>query len=400
MYINPNMPSVYTIIFTEKCGLRCIFCDMYAQPGYKGGYTMPKQELFKTVEDIVETHRKTKKNPIRLLFSGGEPFLFWDWLEEIIRKYGKSVQYGFNTSGYGLTVDMLSFLSNYDVSFTLSVCGDEQISKWQRPSVNGKYDYWETVSKIFPVLLYYFPETQWKSILSRRMIPLMHRCWEAADRMGFREISFVPDFGDQPRNYLQKDGSVETKVLNTPWGEDDFKRLAEQYSLIAQEIGTGICQGKIRTLEVEISKVLTALFSPSPTTLNCGVLAGRGNWSVYQENKVSSGSCLTSIAQAEDITVNDIINSLSVPEKCPRDADCPYWASCLRDGCIKENYDEQGEFFRRTELGCRLTKAAGDAVVQMLNFLNEINPPFYSTFLNLISQQGGLLCRHIHPVRL
>ena len=75
----------------------------------------------------------------RLLFSGGEPLLYWDWIKEIIEKYQNRFQYAFNTSGYLFTPEMIEFLSHYQVNFVLSVDGDEKLTNYLRPVNAAKY---------------------------------------------------------------------------------------------------------------------------------------------------------------------------------------------------------------------------------------------------------------------
>ena len=48
---------------------------------------MTKDQIFSLVEkfDKLDDYNKIDT---RLLFTGGEPLLYWDWIKEIIEKYG------------------------------------------------------------------------------------------------------------------------------------------------------------------------------------------------------------------------------------------------------------------------------------------------------------------------
>ena len=66
---------------------------------------------------------------------------------------------------------------------------------WRRPNSNGfQYDYWDKIEPMFPAILYYFPNTIWKSIISKRLIPFLPKIYCAAANYGFRYIHFELDF--------------------------------------------------------------------------------------------------------------------------------------------------------------------------------------------------------------
>ena len=121
--------KVRTIIFTEACPLNCRYCDLKNDSGFSKSPPMTKEQIFSLVEEFDK-----EDNPeiieTRLLFSGGEPFLYWDWIKEIIELYGQRFQYAFNTCGYLLTDEILEFLANYRTSLVLSVDGNEKLTNY------------------------------------------------------------------------------------------------------------------------------------------------------------------------------------------------------------------------------------------------------------------------------
>lgn len=69
-----------------------------------------------------------------LLFTGGEPFLYWDWIKTIIDIYGDRFSYSFNTSGYCFTEEIIRYLSKLkSVDFVLSIDGTEKLTNYLRP---------------------------------------------------------------------------------------------------------------------------------------------------------------------------------------------------------------------------------------------------------------------------
>lgn len=153
-----NLVRVRSIIFTEACPLNCRYCDLQNDTQYGCKPQMTKEEVFEIVESYNQMDDPNIINT-RILFSGGEPFLFWDWIKEIMLKYGNRFQYSFNTSGYCFTEEILEFLSHYHTSFVLSVDGGEALTNYLRPVVANPYKvgYYKKLKQILPTLLYYFP---------------------------------------------------------------------------------------------------------------------------------------------------------------------------------------------------------------------------------------------------
>lgn len=60
----------------------------------------------------------------KITFSGGEPTLYFDLIEKIIKKIGKGISYSFVTNATLLNDDMVEFLNNYNVSVVTSYDGE------------------------------------------------------------------------------------------------------------------------------------------------------------------------------------------------------------------------------------------------------------------------------------
>lgn len=77
--------------------------------------------------------------------TGGEPFVRWDIIKKLIEKHGKNCRFDFNTSGYLLTPEIIEWLSDYQITWNLSVDGGENVTNYLRPLRNptkGAKTYW------------------------------------------------------------------------------------------------------------------------------------------------------------------------------------------------------------------------------------------------------------------
>lgn len=160
----------HTILFTEACPLECRYCYLKDSKDF-GNKDIPEKQILDRIASLAQ---KAEKSDIKqqLLLTGGEPFVKWDLIKEILIKYGNIFSYKFNTSGVLLDAEKIRFLSQYNVSFVLSIDGDERLTNYLRPN---KMDadgvgYFNIVRKIFPILLYYFPKTPYRIIISPRYI--------------------------------------------------------------------------------------------------------------------------------------------------------------------------------------------------------------------------------------
>ncbi len=90
-------PGIRTVIFLNKCNLRCKYCH--------NPETWTMKELNYTSEEIVQRILKNKpyyKNNGGVTFSGGEPLLQYDFLLETCKKLKKeNIHIAIDTSGVG-----------------------------------------------------------------------------------------------------------------------------------------------------------------------------------------------------------------------------------------------------------------------------------------------------------
>lgn len=368
-------PKIRTILFSEVCPLACTYCMLKTYPNYGAKCGFTKEKLFKEVEKAHEDGIE------RILFTGGEPFAFWPWIKEIIEKYGSEFEYSFNTSGYYCTDEVLEFLSKYKVYFTLSVDGPKKIAQWRRPNNgNYKYDYWDKFLENYTAILYYFPQTAWKTILTRRMIEYIPDIFDAAHEMGFRRVDMVIDFKEEGwRNGGEYD-----------WTEKDWEKFEMAMSYVSVKAMRDIENGEWPTLtgkQIDYLRFIVNSDHEKPFELQdiqCGVAEDRDIVSMYQENENLHGGCLKRCSPEKSLKeiYEDIKNAYE--EGCPVDKKCPYFRFCAISNCLKDNMSNTGSWFSCPESTCRKTRVECG---QLLLLLNQCKEEFkdnliFRTFLN------------------
>lgn len=361
-----RVPKVRTLLFTEICPLNCNYCNLRARKEWSDTEGFSKQKIFE------EVRKAEKEGVTRLLFTGGEPFCRWPWIKEIIEAYGNRFQYSFNTSGYLLTSEIIEFLSDYKVSFQLSVDGPREIAMWRRPNYHSDaYDYWDKFEKIIPDLLYYFPDTAWKSIISRRLIPFLPKIYAAAADYGFRKIQFELDFEEQEWRF--NDG-------REGWTDKDWKAFERAITVITAMMCEMMSQGIIPCLETHIWQYLRFMFRGwnnipfSIGNVNCGLSAERDIVSLYSE-KDSASNCMGEVQKKENISFLELLNKIEKEqsEGCqnPGAESCPYYAYCSKYSCLKDNWTATGKFFKFPDEWCKQTKIYCNAALYFITYCNN-----------------------------
>lgn len=377
--MNKNKIKILTVLFTEECPLRCRYCFLERDSTY-GKYEKYKIEEIKNSVSNFITELKENENGM-IVFTGGEPLLYWNEIKTIISENGNQIAYEFNTSGYLLTIEMLEFLSHYQVSFNLSVDGGEKFSNWRRPlkSDSGGVGYYKKTKEIFPYLLYYFPMTKYKVIVTKRCIDLMREQYLEAESLGFRNIEFVIDLNEKNTN-----GNLKRTTLTptgTVWEEKDYKAFYQQIMAIAVEISMGLANGIERAHIVGIDNFLKGMLNKSSNIPQCRILDGRTTKGLSREQT----SCLKCVGIENEFQASEqfFIELKENGNKCPRNKECKYYNICLSTSCLQDNMVTSGKLTVPAIDFCKFALAYGDAAIKILNFGNQfVEEEFYSMWLN------------------
>ena len=368
--------DIKTIIFTEDCPLDCRYCDPKNENSYKKHSGMNKKELF----DLLEKIDKECKKETKIIFSGGEPFLYWNWLKELIIKYQNRFVYEFNTSGYLLTEEILCFLHNYNCFFNLSVDGDEKLTNYLRPVKHTKYHtgYFKQLKKIIPSLLFYFPYTSYKLIVNARYVDLVYKMYLTAQELGFQTFTILIDFCHRRENNIEYQ----------KWTEEHTNILQQQlFKIVEHQILS--YQNNIKAPEViEINKILNFLTQPyknfSPDNIQCKLFDFRTITSVHQNNRQKKQHCFSRYFS----DLNDLYKVMEqqykeLNGKCKINSECPVFDYCCIHNCPQRGYTKSQNCFDFDLLECYINQCSYKAAIYFLELGNKLcsNNNLYNEYI-------------------
>lgn len=376
---------VHTVLFTKACPLHCRYC--YLEHGSPDVYeaqvesAITKEEFFHQLE-IYDKTDDPEEITSQILFTGGEPFLYWDWIKEAIEEYQYRFNYQFNTSGYCFTPEILEFLSNYTVNFVLSVDGNEKLTNYLRPVRGTRYHtgYYKKLKEILPYLLYYFPTTPFRIIVNSRYVDLLYEQYLEAERLGFKYFSFILDFDQRPSKL----------IADRPWDDSATEILQQQLDLILQEIVIGFEEGIRKPEVVGLNQVLRFLFNQKPFSTNnyeCQVFSGRDSFSLLGVEKPAS-SCFG------DVDLNNIQQQIEdayqqCNHQCPIDKECEAFEYCAQTSCPQSAYNAYGDFFHKEDLECLQIKLTYEMGLKLLVLLQDNNTKLGQRYLLKQMEEGG-----------
>lgn len=107
-----------TIMLGEKCNLSCKYC---LQKGFLTE-SVPCKTVDQKVYDFIKEESSHKKDgPMKLLFFGGEPLVYWETIKEIVSKTSDmNVRYTMITNGKLLTKEKIDYMNEHNFSITIS----------------------------------------------------------------------------------------------------------------------------------------------------------------------------------------------------------------------------------------------------------------------------------------
>lgn len=343
----------HTILFTEKCPLACTYCMLKSDSVFGTNEDLTEDQVDQMMEEF-NLSDDPEVYETRIVFTGGEPFLFWPMIKRQIEKWGNRFSYLFNTSGYLFTREILEFLRDYRVEFNLSVDGPSKVTDILRPTVNPNATpyYTKMSSEIFPELLYYFPMTTWKTIITKEFIGEVFNTYLECERQGFRRIHFILDF------------------LSTEWDAKEIQALQEEFykivthMIVRFENHEDVVQ--VRDFQNFIKTMLSSN-SASPDDLICKVFNGR---SLRSLNSPEDTWCMDNVGTMSEV-YERMKEELSRTSSCPRDPNCGYFKFCANFCCPKNSFEDSGLFYRPRDIECILNRIVGNATIALLHYANQ-----------------------------
>jgi sulfatase maturation enzyme AslB (radical SAM superfamily) len=362
------MGDLLYLVLTKECPIKCKYCDMEASVGLDN-WGITEEFAWQSIEDFY----KPELHGTQIIsFSGGEPFIKWPFIKRVIEKYQYTFIYNFYTSGYLLTDEILQYLSKYTVSFNLSLDGGPETTNYLRPlrnpSAKGK-SYWDRIVEVAPALLYYFPNTAAKVIVSEKTLPVLYKNYLAIERLGFDTFLLNMDIHAMEEPYYNMHRKPE--YLQEPWKEKEYEILDKQLTSVFEQIFLGFQQNKKRLLPTQIGYFMSknALTGRLDTPV-CKVYEGK---TTVGQNRVDDidierekRGCLQGSWKGVEGNHDDLVKEFDSLTTCPIDTACPFFNACVGFGCPSRNYLATGKYFTQTEDNCKLTKILGNLTVKLI----------------------------------
>ena len=140
-YLNGNLKGMILQV-TQNCNLKCRYCIYAGNTNLSRGHTsknMTWEVAKKSIDFFAE--KSIFSQTVEVGFYGGEPLLSFEMLKKCVdylsaKLYDRVVRYKITSNGTIMDDDILSFLEENDIDFTVSIDGTENIH-----NANRRYAY-------------------------------------------------------------------------------------------------------------------------------------------------------------------------------------------------------------------------------------------------------------------
>lgn len=120
-FLNQNIKSIF-IILGDNCNLNCKYCIQK----YKIENKIKNNKINSNIYSFIKRISLNQKNKIELIFYGGEPLLYFDKIQEIIKNtIFFNIKYRVITNGTLLTREIVKYFNRYNVAVTVSWDGSQ-----------------------------------------------------------------------------------------------------------------------------------------------------------------------------------------------------------------------------------------------------------------------------------
>lgn len=361
------MEATTTILMTNKCPLNCRYCNLAEtmQDSINKGIKDPTfEELDEMITNFIKENLQAESRTVTL--TGGEPFVRWDIIKKLIEKHGKNCRFDFNTSGYLLTPEIIEWLSDYQITWNLSVDGGESVTNYLRPLRNptkGAKTYWQKLKEIVPTLLYTFPSVYCKIIIPKRLIKNFYESYLELEQIGFKKMYVILDLTER-----------DTPNQEGTWTQQDYDDLLEQFKLVAEQRYIGMKYGIERMEIIQMEEIIKSLLNQkevTPFDLVCKILDGRSVSSMFAESIQEVAACYSSLGYTRDEFEKLLVKEYEKCDgKCPNNSNCPFFKHCSIRTCVKDNIEIRGNPYVPELAFCKITECLGNAALYFLNLCN------------------------------
>lgn len=386
---------------TEKCNLRCKYC-IYSDENSNFrsfGHKNMSFETAKKAMDYVLKIADTEK--MALSFYGGEPLINFDLMNKCIKYFKKNYSGDFLVINFTsnltlLTEEMAKFLLDNEVSITCSLDGDKEIHNINRPYIDGRGSFEDTIKGLKLLISQYGSRAV--ELININMVvdaPYTIEKFENIQRF-FDENSWLPQNIGRQVTYAGRDSALKI----TDYKSKDIISKSVDWS---DELGEWTFNHMIQSGNVEDLKKFSKQFVEgslirihkryiSNTAMEyyglngCCVPGGRkiyvtvdGNLTVCE--RVGSAPNIGNVDEGlnmEAIKKNYVDKYIEMSK-----TDCDNcWASHLCSICYSECYDENGLNLKRKKALCEGQRYSIYKSLERYHTILEKNPEL----LNYINQ--------------
>lgn len=200
---------------SNDCNLRCIYC--YGSGGsYGRTRNLMTQETAKKCIDYWYTNLDEETKDSYVCFFGGEPFMNKEifiycvnYINELLKDRDINIHYMVTTNGTILDEDYKKVIKENDFAITISMDGGKEITKINRPQVNGESSYYK-IKENLPGFLEIAGNVTARVTLTGNNVDKLNSIIEELSDLGFTSIHYEL-------------ASVESEELSVT--EEKLKRL-------------------------------------------------------------------------------------------------------------------------------------------------------------------------------
>lgn len=371
-----------TLNITNGCNLKCVYCFEHDKDGRK----MSVENAISIVEKCYQNYLKNRSeedNNFMVSFFGGEPFLNFEVMEEVMKyskEKGYSIDFGVTTNLTILTDHMIDIIEEYELGILVSIDGIKEIHDRNRCNSYDKVK--DNVKKLVDRGLKYLLEAR-ITVMPKDVTNLLESVQSIFD-MGIENIAPVC-------------------VTDTEWSEEDYKNFDENlrklWSWVIEVYNKEDNRKNLSVKMVEdyLEKVLLVPLDEYETKVctagtfsSCSIGVNGDILPCHQRHSVKKGYddlIMGNIIEDTDIKEvefnNGTINGAFDCNECIAKAVC-------KGGCPSENYTRIGDGNLMSDIQCTITMILVNVAILFQNKIMT-SKNIRSHRLNILSQNMELL---------
>ena len=117
---NPLKVKIIYLVLGHNCNFSCRYCIQNNDFKKSEINSSVSEDTFSYIENLVKIRPSISTGKIKIIFWGGEPLIYFSSIKSVVDRLKDSVDYGIISNGALLTKDIVDFLNEHNISFTVS----------------------------------------------------------------------------------------------------------------------------------------------------------------------------------------------------------------------------------------------------------------------------------------